>query len=64
MLCLLEESVRVVLRELRLLCWSWGGVLELVRIACAEGLVGELEICSLALELGLWMELCIVYLCK
>ncbi len=48
--------MRVVLRELRLLCWSWDSVLELVRLVEAMEPNGELETCGLSMELGLWLS--------
>jgi ABC-type tungstate transport system substrate-binding protein len=53
--------VRVVLLELRISCWSWGSVLELVRFVGAMELIGELGTCGLSTELGLWLY---VLLCR
>ena len=51
----------MVFRELRLSCWSWGSVLELVGHVGALELNGELEACGLSMELGLWLY---IMLCR
>ena len=56
-LCLLEEGIRVVLWELRISYWSWGSVLELMRLVRAVELDEELGTCSLARKLGMWLAI-------
>ena len=50
--------MRVVLLELRISFWSWGSVLELVRLVGAMELMGEPRTCGFAMAMapGMWLS--------